>query len=119
MAYLFKGGVIDGDYAANTRVWNDLPKPLKADSEKSMHIHDIPMLYYIWWDEGEAQPKTGKIMCYMFQRSPTVKGADTPWHLEANYKVSACADLTKRESYYIYVLGILDFDAKTLRMAIR
>lgn len=115
----FKGNIIDGDYEANARVWVNLPVPLTANSVQDGQINDVSQLDHIWWNLGDSQPKEGKIMCYMFQNASTEKGANTPWHVNDSFKVSACADLTNADTYYTYVVGILDYDKKTLRMEIR
>ena len=113
----FRGDIIDGDYAANARVWYELPEPLEFKTGLST-LREYPRLYHYWWDEGEARPKAGRIMCYIFHRDRTEHDVDTPQRNYLNYKVSACADLTKRDDVNAYVLGILDFDKKTLRMVI-
>ena len=113
----WKGDIIDGDYAANARVWNELPKPLEYETGLRT-LREYPRLYHYWWNEGEAKPKAGRVMCYIFHRDHTGQDVDLPQRSYLNYKVSACADLTKRDAVNTYVLGILDFDKKTLRMVI-
>lgn len=135
-----RSGVVDGKYPGNARVWTDLPTPLKVDTEEGIYSYsDASWLDTIWgvqideiWkNESDIRPQNGKIMCYMFQYGSRVQSPldflwydedelqvpTTPPRASWDSKVTACSDLPRSEAHAAYVLGILDYDKRTLHMA--
>jgi hypothetical protein len=111
------GRTMIGRYTYDARRWNDFPRALRAADVEGMHIRDLPWLYHLWWGhDGWQTVENGRIMCFVFR--DTMPRASR-WNDDPDrYDVSACSQLPKKTRVFASVLGILDYDAKTLSVTI-
>lgn len=111
----WEGKLVRNGLDAGLQRWHDLPGPMRA-REAPKHWLDRPRIYELWKQPSVTR---GRIFCLAVVRQPAAKSQDEPMPSAAEYQAKSCLEATGRDSLVAYVVGVIDFDQRTLQMKIR